>query len=347
MKRKGYLFEEVFDIENLKLAHKNAKKGKNHYREVKMVDSNPDFYLSWLSYIIENEMFETSKYTPMIKESDSGKVREILKLPYYPDRIVHHAIIQVVGDIWLKALIRDTYSSIKGRGIHDGLRRLKKALRDKEETKYCLKLDIKKYYQSIPNEQLKNVVAKKIKDDKFLNLVNEIIDSTDGVPIGNYLSQYFGNLYISDIDHRVKEKCKYYFRYCDDIVILSNSKKELHKILEILNAELKKKELEIKGNWQIFPVDVRGIDFLGYRFFHDYTLLRKTIKQNMKKRFRKIKNNKDIESSNINSAMSYYGWLKYANCKNLLNSLYDDKVCQKIRHKCTDLEIKNPLRNIS
>lgn len=344
MKRFGYLFEKVYDIENLKLAHKNAKKGKKYYKEVKMVDSNEEYYLGWLSYILKNKEYKTSKYEVFTKRTDNGKMREIYKLPYYPDRIVHHAIIQVIGDIWVKTLIRDTFSSIKGRGIHDGFKRLRIALRDKENTKYCLKLDIKKYYQSIPNEKLKSVIRLKIKDKNLLYLLDEIISSTTGVPIGNYLSQYFGNLYISDIDHKIKSINKYYFRYCDDIVILAKNKESLHSIFDTLKYELELKGLTIKGNWQIFPVKDRGIDFLGYRFFHDYILLRKSIKMRMKRKFnRLLKGKRSIKSIN-SSVMSYWGWMKFGNCKNLENKILTKELCWEIKNR--NNRKSNPLKNI-
>lgn len=349
MKRYGNLYEKIYEMENLKLAHKNAKKGKNHYKEVKMVDSNPGLYLSALHDLLKNKTFKNSKYEIITRVTDSGKVREIFKLPYYPDRIVHHAILQVVGNIWYKTLIRDTYSSIKGRGIHDGVRRVKKALFDKENTHYCLKLDVKKYYQSIDNEILKRIIRKKIKDKDLLWLLDEIIDSTKGVPIGNYLSQYFGNLYLSYLDHTIKERAKYYFRYCDDIVVLHKGKSELHLIKHEIENILSKLGLSVKENWQVFPVDKRGIDFLGYRFFHDYTLLRNSIKLNLKKSARKIKktHNNMKTSSIINSMMSYYGWFKYANCKNLQNIIFDDDMCHIIKHRCKDDKIKNPLRKVA
>src|SRR5665811_744673 len=102
-----------------------------------------------------------------------------------------------------------------------------------------------------------------------------------GVPIGNYLSQYFGNIYLSGLDHYCKSEVKYYFRYCDDIVILHNDKAFLHSFYKEIEVYLNSIGLEVKGNWQIFPVEKRGIDFLGYRFFHDYVLLRKSIKQKL------------------------------------------------------------------
>jgi hypothetical protein len=134
MKRYGNLFEKVYDIENIKLAHKNARKGKKHYKEVKMIDTHPDKYLYSIHEMLKNRIFRNSKYVVMNKITDNGKVREIFKLPYFPDRIIHHCIMQIVEPIWYKTMIRDTYSAIKGKGLHDGVKRIKKALIDKENT---------------------------------------------------------------------------------------------------------------------------------------------------------------------------------------------------------------------
>ena len=351
MKRYGNLYEQVYNIENIRLAHKNARKGKKHYSEVKMIDANPDKYLKQIQEMLKNKTFRNSKYTIMNRKMDSGKVREIFKLPYFPDRIIHHCIMQIVGQIWFKSLIRDTYSSIKNRGIHNGVQRIKKALQDKENTKYCMKLDVKKYYPSINNEKLKKVIRGKIKDKNLLWLLEEIIDSTKGIPIGNYLSQYFGNLYLSAYDHWMKEiqHCRYYFRYCDDIVVLSKSKQELHKLYkktkEYFDSNL---NLKIKENWQIFPVSIRGIDFLGYRFFHDYTLLRNSIKIKFIKKLKRIENNwhRMTHTQIVNSIMSYWGWMKHANCKNLINKYIDDNIFWIVKCACKKEGIDNPLQGI-
>jgi len=102
-------------------------------------------------------------------------------------------------------------------------KKLKKDLKNEVETKYCLKLDVRKFYPSVDHAILKRIIRRKIKDNKLLSLLDNIIDSAKGVPIGNYLSQYFGNLYLSRFDHWMKETngVKYYHRYCDDIVIFA------------------------------------------------------------------------------------------------------------------------------
>ena len=299
--------------------------------------------------LLKEKKFRNSKYTIFAKKTDNGKIREIYKLPYFPDRIVHHAIIQITEKIWKSTLIRDTYSSIKGRGIHDGVRRLTKALYDKENTTHCLKLDISKYYPSINNSILKQFIRRKIKDKDTIWLLDEIIDSVRGVPIGNSLSQYFGNLYLSELDHKLKSKCKYYFRYCDDMIILHNCKIFLNNIKTFIEKYLiEYRNLKLKPNWQTFPVKSRGIDFLGYRHFHKFKLLRKSIKNKFIKLIKIIISNfrKLSVFKIINGIMSYNGWFKYGNCLNLTRK-YISKELKQIFTDVTNLQnINNPLLNI-
>lgn len=159
-------------------------------------------------------------------------------------------------------------------------------------------------------------MRRKFKDDRLLSLLDEIIDSTEGLPIGNYLSQYFANFYLSYFDHWLKEKkeVRYYFRYADDMVILSNSKVYLHEILYDIKTYLTNNlKLEVKNNYQIFPVDKRGIDFVGYVIYHTHVLVRKNIKKNFAKMLKRRKNK--------NSIASYMGWLKHCNSKHLTKTL--------------------------
>ncbi len=304
MKRLGNIYEDFCSIENIKKAFHNAKKGKAHYIEVKNINKNPELYADKLHAILKHQKFKNSPYKEFVKVS-GGKVRIIKKVPYFPDRIVHHCIVQIMQTTWINSLIRDTFSTIPGRGIHDGVRRVKKAMSDVENTQYCLKLDVKKYFPSIDNDILKSIVRKKIKDKKLLIIIDNIIESDTGIPIGNYVSQWFGNLYLAYFDHWVKEelKCKYYFRYCDDLVFLSSNKDELWNYLPQIREYLRDNlKLEIKENYQVFPIDKRGLDFLGYRFFHGYTLVRKGVLKNMK---RKLDHPK--------SKSSYWGWIVHAN----------------------------------
>ena len=348
MKRYGNLYEQICSMENILEAHKNAKKGKMHYPEVQKVEASLDKHIQELQNQLVTKTFKTSRYFIFTK-TDSGKPRKIYRLPYFPDRIVHHCIMQVLEPIWNKTFIADTYSSIKDRGIHKGVKRIKKALTDIENTQYCITLDVRKFYPSIDHDILKSIIRKKIKDVDTLALLDEIIDSADGVPIGNYLSQYFGNLYLTYFDHWLKEikRCKCAFRYCDDIVILHSKKEYLSQLKKEIETYLSSNlKLTLKSNWQIFPVDARGIDFLGYRFFHNYVLLRKSIGKKFKQRIRYIKSEwNTLESSKVlNSVMSYYGWLSHADCNNLIKK-YINRDIYSIFNKVSKREgISNPLR---
>lgn len=315
MKRVGNLYSKIASRENIELAYINARKGKAHYTDVQKIDKNPALYLDKIEKMLKGKKYNTSEYV-VIKRNDYGKERIIHKLPFYPDRIVHHAICQVLTPIWNKSYIRDTYACIKGRGIHDGVKRVKKALKDAAGTKYCLKLDIRKYYPSIDHDTLIKILQSKIKCNDTMDLLEEIIRSTEGIPIGNYISQHFANVYLSGIDHYAKEvlRLKYYFRYADDIVILSNSKEHLHKVFRQISNQLNKIKLTVKGNYQIFPVSARGIDFLGYRFYHTHTLLRKAIKAKMGRKIRKLSTDKEKLDK---SMASYWGWMKWCNSYNL------------------------------
>jgi len=325
MKRIGDLYEKIYDLNNLRLAHKNARKGKAYYGDVQMVDSNEDYYLEKIQAMLVNKTYSTSPYK-IFKVWDRTKEREIYKLPYYPDRIVQWAVLQAIEPYLLKTLVSNTFSSIKGRGIHSGLDKVKYALKDKVNTLYCLKFDMRHYYPSINHEILKHKYRKIFKDRNLLWLIDEIIDSVEmsegtGIPIGNYLSQWSANIYLSSFDHWLKElkHCKYAFRYMDDVVILAGTKEELHVLLGEINNFLSTIKLKLKNNYQVFPTDVRGIDFLGYRIFRNYVLLRKSTCLNFKRKMRKLRKKQTLSYSDGCSIQSYLGWLKWCNSYRLKN----------------------------
>lgn len=300
MKRLGNLYSKLYDIDNLILADKKARKGKSKQKDLIEFDKNKDNNLLRLQNILINKEYKTSDYH--IFTIYEGKERVIYKLPYYPDRIVHHGIMNILEKMFINCFTSNTYSCIKERGIHKVLRDLKKDLKDIENTQYCLKLDIKKFYPNVDHEILKSLLQKKIKDKDLLNMLNEIINSSNGIPIGNYLSQFFGNFYLTYFDHWLKEdkQVKYYYRYCDDLVILHKEKDYLHNLRIEIQEYLKDNlNLELKSNYQVFPISTRGIDFVGYKFYHTHILLRKGIK----KRFIKMIN----FNNNDKSKASYYG----------------------------------------
>ncbi len=318
MKRHNNLYQQICSIENLNLADSIARRGKLNKPEIIEWDKDRENNIRDLHELLKTKTYVTSDY--IIFPIYERKERIIFKLPYR-DRVVHHAVMNILKPIFVSTFTADTYNCIKKRGIHAAARAVVKALTDVPGTQYCLKLDITKFYPSVDHEIMKKLLRKKIKDTDLLWLLDGIIDSADGLPIGNYLSQYFANYYLTYFDHWLKEekRVRYYFRYADDMVILSDNKPYLHQILfeikDYLQGNLK---LEVKDNYQVFPVKDRGIDFVGYVFFHTHVLLRKSIKQSFARMLHKNKNPQSIAS--------YKGWAKHCNSRNLLKKLLHDQV---------------------
>lgn len=326
MKRVNNLYPSIYAADNIELADKKARKCKRTRYGVRKHDQNKEIDNYALHLSLLNENYKTSEYTTY--KIYEPKERIIFRLPYYPDRITHHAIMNVMEPIWTKIFTRDTYSCIKGRGIHALVKKLQSYLRkDPSGTMYCAKMDIRKFYPSINHEILKSIVKKKIKDKSLLKLLFEIIDSADGVPIGNYLSQFFANLYMAYFDHWVKEelKVRYYYRYADDIVLLSDDKNQLRNWVLAIKVYLTNVlELKLKDNYQIYPVESRGIDFVGYVCYHDHTLLRKSIKLKLLGLVKAYSNNLISKQKLQLKMASYFGWLKYCDSKNLLKKIYQE-----------------------
>lgn len=316
MKRLGNLFDDICSIDNLLLADSKARKGKVKQSGVIDFDRNFEQNIADLYRELITKSYRVSPYTNrVIRER---KERKISILPYR-DRIVQHAILNVLEPIFVSVFTKDTYSCIKGRGVHLASSKLRKSLMDTGNATYCLKMDIRKFYPSVDNGILKIMLRKKFKDQELLDLIDRIIDSSTGLPIGNYLSQYLSNFYLTYLDHWIKEhlKVKHYFRYADDFVILGNDKRLLHDIHGKISDYLKEKlNLELKPNRGPFPVNL-GIDFGGYRHFPGYTLLRKSIKQSFA---RAIKSRRPMAS-----IASYMGWAKHANSKHLIKKLLHEK----------------------
>lgn len=314
MKRINNIYSQITSVDNLRIAESKARKGKANQYGVKIFDKEPESNIFKLHEMLLNKGYKTSEYTTFTVFEP--KERLVFRLPYFPDRITHHAVMNILEPIFVKVFTNDSYACIKGKGIHAAVNNIKTALQDQENTKYCLKLDIVKFYPNVDHDILKTLLRKKFKDNDLLWLLDEIIDSADGLPIGNYLSQYLANFYLTYFDHWIKEQkeVKYYFRYADDIVILSSNKPHLHELLfeikQYLNVNLK---LEVKDNYQVFPVEARSIDFVGYKFYHTHTLLRKSIKKRFAKAVSKTKNKATIAA--------YNGWAKHANTKHLLKKL--------------------------
>jgi RNA-directed DNA polymerase len=320
LKRIGHIYERIYDLDNIKLAIVKSSLGKREQNRVKKIIDNIDIAAKRIQKTLINKEYAPSPYTiKAIYDGANKKARKIYKPRYYPDQIIHWALMLQLQQLIMKGMYQYCCGSVPGRGTSHGQKTLRKWLdKDPRGTKYCLKMDISKFYPSIKNEILKDMFRCRIKDKDCLWLIETIIDTAEGLPIGNYTSQWFSNFYLQGLDHFIKEKlgAKYYIRYVDDLVILGPNKKKLHKIRGEVANYLKKIGLRLKGNWQVFKVNNRGIDFLGFRFFRDRTILRKRNALRIRRRIKKISKKKSLNHKDASAVISYWGWIKRSDSYN-------------------------------
>lgn len=322
MKRHGYLFERICSLDNLRQAAYGAAKRKRRRREVRAFFSNLEENLATLRRELLEYRYTVSEYE--IFEKVERKRRIIYKLPFR-DRVVQWAIMLVLEPIWTPTFTADQYACIKGRGVHSMKCKMQEDMRfDPEGTKYALKLDIRKFYPSILHPIVKAVVRRKIKDGNVLWLLDVIIDSADGVPIGNFLSQYFANLVISELCHLLKEvlRLKYVYDYSDDIAVLAGDKPTLHGVLVFINDYAETvRYLSLKGNYQVFPIESRGVDMGGYVTFHTHCRARKRNKKELCREVAKLRKRGVPEAEIMLRTASRVGFMKHCDSKHLLKIL--------------------------
>lgn len=270
--------------------------------------------------------------------NERGKMRTIQSISMQ-DRIALNAIMRVVEQRLYSRLIKDTAASIKGRGGHYLLERMKRDMdADPKGTAWAYKCDIRKFYQSIDQQAMLFVVKRFIKDRKLINILERCITMLPkGLSIGLRSSQFLGNLILSYyLDHVLKDECgtPYFRRYCDDMVIQAESPKMLEPVVAVVHECTRKAGLEIKGNEQIFRVADRGIDFLGYITYPTHTRIRKHIKQRFARRWKRVKSRRRKREL----LASFYGICKHADANHLFYSI--TKIRMSDMRKFGDLNLK-------
>ncbi|MBU4308654.1 MAG: reverse transcriptase/maturase family protein [Nanoarchaeota archaeon] len=319
MKTHKNLYPEICDIKNLVFAWKKARKGKTKKDYVIKFEKDLPFNLKFLQKELENQSYLSRPLQTFILRDP--KTRKISKSDFR-DRIVHHAINNILEPIFDKAFIYDNCASRKGKGGLFALRRVEKFQRKISNNfiskGFCLKADIKHYFEEINHRILLEILQRKIKCEKTIWLLKQIIARGElllvskGMPLGNLTSQFFANIYLNELDQFVKHKMKvkFYVRYVDDFIIFSKSEKQLKvwkKETEIFLREKLKLELHPDKS-RIINLS-RGVDFVGFRIFYHYKLLRK---RNIKNMQRKINLFEDKESSHKKLLESFQGWDSYA-----------------------------------
>ena len=231
MKSSNNLWQEFTSFKNIYNAFKNARKSNPNKRSVLLFSKNLEKEL----FKIQKQLLE-NKYNPApYKKFKIYEPKErLISAPAFKDVVIQHAIINIIDPIFEKTFIYNSFACRKNKGTHKGLSKLKKTIKFNKTLKYYLKQDVKKYFPSVDKNILKKIIKKRIKDRSLLSIILKIIDSysfnnNKGIPIGNLTSQLFANIYLNELDQYVKHtlKVKYYYRYVDDFIILSNNKKQL------------------------------------------------------------------------------------------------------------------------
>lgn len=315
MKRTGNIFEKIANINNIKKAMAMASQGKKHRSVVKEIMSDADNIASQIRKELIDETFIPTKPKEMIIfEPLSKKTRTIIKPSFYPDQIVHWAIILQIKPLIMRGMYEFNCGNIPNRGGGAAKDHIENSLKkDRPGTKWCLKYDIHHYYESIDIGKLMGKLLKIIKDEKVLRLIERILKSQEkGIPIGSYLSQWMANFYLQEHDHFIKEqlKLKYMTRYVDDVVILDSNRRRLFKAKARISEYLDKERLKLKPNWSVFQTSKRAIDFVGYQMrSNGRTTIRKRIWRNVRRNILKISHH-GITLKRAQTFMSYYGYIK-------------------------------------
>lgn len=314
MKKLEIIFEKIISLENLFSAWEEFKKGKRNKKDVMAFEYQLEENIFHLHKELRTRTYTHGAYTDFFIQDP--KQRHIHKA-LVRDRIVHHALFSVLYPLFDPTFIYDSYACRKKKGTHKGINRLRQFLRKASDnnTKECviLKCDVKKFFASVNHEVLISLIAKRIKDERTMWLIKEIIESFPrGIPIGNLTSQLFANVYMNELDQFVKHtlKIRYYMRYNDDFVMVSNLRDELENwLLQIRHFLSEKLKLELHPNKIVLRTYPQGIDFLGYVQFPHYRVLRTKTKWRILKKI--------SQGTGEQSLHSYLGVLSHANTHTL------------------------------
>lgn len=341
MKTYKNIYSKIYNMKNLFLAFKKARKGKTKRSYVIKFEENLRENLLGLQRELINHTYSPKPLKTFILRDP--KTRKISKSDFR-DRIVHHAIVNILEPIFDLTFIHDSCANRKGKGNIFAIKRFKIFMRkvsrngkingwinNNQIKGYCLKADIKHYFQEMDLDILLDIIKRKIADEKVIILIDKILNNkTDisiirkGMPLGNLTSQFFANIYLNELDKFVKHKLKarYYLRYVDDFVILHSSRSQLKSWENIINNFLNK-QLKIKlhqDKSRIISLS-KGIDFVGFRNFYHFKLLRKRNIDNMNSLVEKYKEGIISKEKLLESFQGWNAYAKWANSYRLRKNM--------------------------
>lgn len=290
MKRAGNLFPRITEFENLHRAFKKAFKGANRTEESLAYFFNLEKNLLALKEDLEGKTYQPGAYQ-YFKVFDP-KERVIAVAPFR-DRVVHHAIVNILEPLYEKSFIFDSYATRKEKGTHKAIERAQGFLRN---NRWFLKADVEKYFDSIDHQVLLSLLKRKIKDPDLVWLLEGIIqnggDNGRGLPIGNLTSQFLANVYLDPFDHFVKEELKvhFYLRYMDDFVVFDREKEKVKSWRSAMEGFLETR-LKLRLNKKVVLINqsCHGLSFLGSRIFPNLVRIkRESLQRCLKKTRQKL-----------------------------------------------------------
>ena len=312
-------------------------KGKHDRKSAKRILWFLSAHARWLQRLVLNDTFVPSEYAEETR-IEYGKERHLQKQRLFPDQCIHHLLIEVIRPFLLKRIDPYAVASIPGRGIHYGLKYLEKWIQKEKHcrsnAKYCWKGDIRKCFESLKPEVVYREISKIVKDKLWLSIFKKVIFSYESLPLGNYMSSYILNIILKPMDDRIRAlPCtKHYLRYMDDFIILGSNKREMKQIRDVVVEELGKLGLELKPNYQLFKVDDRGVDMLGFRVFRHYTILRKRNLKHIYRLVNRMSNQKIYSLHDCRALLSMYGQLKHCHSTKILKYI-NEKINMDMVHK--------------
>lgn len=323
--------EKVSSKFNMEVAYRLARRRKGHYRQVKSFDKNRDENIEQLCIEAKTGTFRSSAYIHKTI-TDGRKERVIAKSSKFRDRVFQWGVMYVWIDSLLPIFSEKSHASTPKRGIHSAMQMIIRIISD-EKNVYCLQIDVRKFFPSVDRTILKEIVSYAVGEDNIvaIEILNRIIDDAPdtGIPIGNLLSQYFANLYLTPFDIWVEDYTDTENRYMDDILLFGENSEVLHRLFREVEWYLKSVlNLDIKPNWQIFPVASRGIDFVGYRIFPDgRVIMRKDTFLKMRRKLKKIlvkaQTYGSISERDRSTVFSYFGWVVHCSFKAKMKMYHD------------------------
>lgn len=280
-KRVGFLYERMCDKDRIRAAIQFAAKGKHNRFDVKAVLADVDGHVDQLHHLLVTHAFTPS--TPRKKQTFDicgKKWRTIEYVKFFPDGVIHTLMVMVLEPIIMRGMSHWCCASVPGRGGKHAMKRVKRILHnDPKGSKYVCKMDVRHYYHSVNRRRLIWALARKVKDKKFLKLVWDVLSPCEqGLAIGYYICQWLANYFLEPLDRFMTtlDGVKHTVRYMDDIVIFGPNKKKLHRARKQIDAFMRQAlGLTMKGNWAVFPLSARPLDFVGYKFYRDHITLRK------------------------------------------------------------------------